>query len=716
MLARLHRDAGYERGVELGPYPLETLARGEAFAPSERVVANPLTPAATDLTQTAAFYTELFLASAHQSSAARGQGSEDPNVRAREVKAAAYYLDAAHVGICQIPACAVIGPSADSPFATVIMVEYVCDIEADNSANAWLKGAKHPIAHLRAVEIGVSILGHIRALGYDASIAVEGNDEYCLNTLALQAGIVQRRGDSVASPFIGNRYATVAVITNYAMRCDLPLAPNARVSKLRYWLGINGATSGRELKRRARRASHLSRYPMEQVDRVAEPTTRIYADEVPRVPKRAEFFMRARLGDLGKKAQREIQRFAFKHPLTHGMMYPLRAMVAHQDGNTATQTDPTLDDAEANVKSIRSLSYHLGADLTGICEIPRYAWYSHGPDGEPIAMRHKYAVVMLIDQGYDTMEGASGDDWISGCQSMRGYIRGAEIAGIMADFLRRRGHDARAQTNADSQVLHIPLILLAGLGELSRIGELVLNPYVGPRFKSVVMTTNLPLVPDQPIDFGLQDFCSRCLKCARECPVNAIPFGDKVVFNGYEIWKPDVERCTSYRITNPKGSACGRCMKTCPLNKVLTADGAFLHRVGAWLGINARGLKKWLAPLAISLDDKWGHGRRNPSKKWWQDLEIVDGVAKIPKATNAREIDPDADTSGRKSPVGYYPAADNPPPDAREAVLTDHRAAIARAANIEDVHTADKRREESRPAPAHYTPTPLLRLVDKTDE
>jgi hypothetical protein len=27
---------------------------------------------------------------------------------------------------------------------------------------------------------------------------------------------------------------------------------------------------------------------------------------------------------------------------------------------------------------------------------------------------------------------------------------------------------------------------------------------------------------------------------------------------GYEIWKPDVEKCGKYRLTNMKGSACGR--------------------------------------------------------------------------------------------------------------------------------------------------------------
>ena len=216
----------------------------------------------------------------------------------------------------------------------------------------------------------------------------------------------------------------------------------------------------------------------------------------------------------------------------------------------------------------------------------------------PIEPYHRYAVVMLIDQGYDTMEGASGDDWISGAQSMRGYLRGAEIAGVMSEFLRAKGYPARAQTNADSDVLHIPLILWAGLGELSRIGELVLNPFVGPRFKSVVLTTDIPLEVDKPIDFGLQTFCGNCLKCARECPCDAIPFGDKVMFNGYEIWKPDVERCTRYRLTNPKGSACGRCMKTCPLNKVVDADGALMTRMASWLGVNAMWLKPLMVPIA----------------------------------------------------------------------------------------------------------------------
>ena len=205
---------------------------------------------------------------------------------------------------------------------------------------------------------------------------------------------------------------------------------------------------------------------------------------------------------------------------------------------------------------------------------------------------------MLIDQGFDTMEGASGDDWIFGVQSYRAYLRGAEVGSVIAGYIRQLGHGARCQSAADGHVLQIPLMLWAGLGELPRIGELVLNPFIVPRSETAVVTTDLPMTCDKPIDFGLQQFCEKCYTCARECPCNAIPFGDKIMFNGYETWKPDVENCAKYRITNQKGSACGCCMKTCPLNKVVTKDGSLVHRVASWLAINATFMKPIMIPLA----------------------------------------------------------------------------------------------------------------------
>jgi len=295
------------------------------------------------------------------------------------------------------------------------------------------------------------------------------------------------------------------------------------------------------------------------------------------------------------------------------------------------------------------------------------------------------------------MEGASGDDWISGAQSMRAYLRGALIAGLMAAHVRRMGWSARAHSNAHSEVLHIPAVLMAGLGELSRIGELILNPFIGPRSKSVLFTTDLPLVVDKPIDFGLQAMCNMCIKCARECPCNAIPFGPKVMFNGYEIWKPDVEKCGKYRLTNMKGSACGRCMKTCPYNR----EGLVESERLLWLSIDTPASRR---PL-IDHDDRIGGGERNPVKRWWFDLEIVDGVAVAPLAgINERDLNLDL---GRKDKLAagqklaFFPPALQPAGGTtlQTVVPLERQAGLAAYAAAESPIAARRRRAKPAASP-----------------
>ena len=102
------------------------------------------------------------------------------------------------------------------------------------------------------------------------------------------------------------------------------------------------------------------------------------------------------------------------------------------------------------------------------------------------------------------------------------------------------------------------------------------------------------------------------------------------MFNGYEMWKPDVEACTRYRVTNPNGSACGRCMKMCPFNK----QGLTQHRLWLWAAIRVAPLRKFL----IWLDDALGYGKRKPVWKWWLDLEIRDGKVSKPANTNQRDL------------------------------------------------------------------------------
>ena len=703
------------RPFHLGLFPLEVLPRDISVTPIERdrpAIAMRAAPIHEGLLADAVLrYSEIIAKDIDGEVApARAPVPDDVARRAQDIKGAAYFMDAGQVGICRIPERAWhVGASGlPHPFAVVILVEHGRLPERENLAHDWVLPAQACTGEMRAGEIAVCVAGHIRNMGWPARAHFAQHSLIDTECLAVLAGLNVRHADGCVNPFVGRRFSLAAVSTPYGLATDQPLHAGAlrAATGVRYWWGVNGAQSGRERRLKAKRRSDLGRFPMEAVKQIARPTTLIIDDEVPRVPKRAAFFERALQGDLGEKAQRERTRFSFKHPLSRCQLGMIRNMVPFQDGTVARSGENRYTDPVANARALKSLSYFLGADLTGICEIPDYAWFSHKEDGTPIEPYHRYAVVMLIDQGYDTMEGSSGDDWISGAQSMRSYLRGAEIAGITAELLRGLGFPARSQTNADSDVLHIPLILWAGLGELSRIGELVLNPFFGPRFKSVVLTTDMPLAVDRPIDFGLQYFCGHCRKCARECPVNAISLGDKVVFNGYEMWKPDVERCTRYRLTNAKGSACGRCMKTCPLNKVVDADGAWLMRAASWLGVNAMWLKPLMVPIAAWMDDQLGNGKRNPAKKWWFDLEMVNGVSVRPKDTNRRDIDVGRSVDAATQTLAYYHANMMPPPDAARPVVVHRKSALNARNVVETVDSARRRKAAGKAPPAHYDPTP----------
>ena len=107
-----------------------------------------------------------------------------------------------------------------------------------------------------------------------------------------------------------------------------------------------------------------------------------------------------------------------------------------------------------------------------------------------------------------------------------------------------------------------------------------------------------------------------------------------------------------------------------------------------WMAIHLPFTRKWLAIL----DDRIGNGGLNPVKKWWFDLEIVDGVARWAKGANARDLD-----LGKKMPdpskqsIAYFPAEAMPPPDAKEPVPVDRKAGLRAAETLETPAEARRR-------------------------
>ena len=715
---------GYKRSkrpVEFGPYPIEKLKRDEKIiereAQSQPVQDTPMNEGSNSFL-TEALKTHLSAFEKLQEPKPYSKPAPVPNdleLRTRDIKGSGYFLDASQVGIFKtIENLWSTKANKEHSHAIAILVKYSDPIDDKNIAKDWVAGNEHLIATLLAAEIALDISGQVSSMGFFSKVHWRGSTDIDLNKAAILSGLAIRRNDKIINPFVANKFALAIITTNYELKIDLPLDNSIRnVKNLSYYLGLSGAVSGLERWRRRRRPSHLGPYPVETLKRTKKITTEIFKDEVPRVPSRSNMYVRTAFGDLSDKAKRESDRWSQKHPVSQGIVRPSWAIKPLQDGTVAQSIAPKTINPEKNTRALKALSHYMGSAITGVCEVPDYAWYSHDKRGEPIEPYHKYAMVILIDQGYETFLGGSGNDWISGSQSMRAYLKGAEVVGVIAEMIRNMGYSARAHSNLDSQVLHVPLVLHAGLGEQSRIGESAINPFLGMRFKTAVLTTDMPLNPDLPIDFGVQLFCSKCSKCARECPSQAIPYGDKVIFNGYETWKPDSERCTVYRATNSKGSACGRCVKVCPLSKDTTWDGPLFHQIGSWLGINAMWLKPILIPIAIWLDDKLANGNPVDQKKWWLDLEVIgkrsfkydpNNYVVAAKNTNRPKINPKKKKL-KKDNIAYFPASTLPPPDMLKPFPTDRQLGLKIARRAETVKVAIERRKSGGKIPNEYIPS-----------
>ena len=693
------------RPVHMGPYPLERLARVDgpinfSTVPEMRAVSfrRPETPESI-VNAMGEYQAMLDAIRIGLVNKARAEIPDDPVERSNHLKAFGYFSDASMVGTCRLSSDLLLTASIRNPdierlaedlrtrqtktlasgidmimadlkesmeapptsidghtHAIVFLYEFPRDPNSDEPGYEWIEDAQDARACLRASETAAVIANYLRLLGFDARAHSGSASDVDLNRLTVGAGLATVKDSGIRNPFLGNRFGVAAVTTDMEIEPDRPLAPMAEqgsaIRALSWKLGVGTVKNATNREPFARRRFVDGEHPFENLKRVDEPTTYIDEERVARVPKRTDMFARAQFGDMGTHVQNGAKNghYARKSAPSMAQRRALGAFVLLQDGAPAETTSPNVRDPTRNADNIKAACYFLGCDAVGLSRCPDWAWYSHDAVGEPIAPPHENAISIIIDQGYETMEGASGDDWISVAQSMRAYLRFSLLGGVIAKQIRNLGYSAKAHTVLDGEVLQPPLLLLSGLGEVSRIGEVILNPYLGPRLKSGVVTTDMPMAHDKPVDFGLQAFCEACNKCARECPSGAITAGPKLMFNGYEIWKSDSQKCATYRITTEGGAMCGRCMKTCPWN----LEGLFAEAPFRWAAMTLPFAAPWLAKL----DDVLGNGGLNPIKKWWWDIELDEngGYIPSPHPVNARNLQKDLDLKYEDQVMAVYPA------------------------------------------------------------
>ncbi len=221
---------------------------------------------------------------------------------------------------------------------------------------------------------------------------------------------------------------------------------------------------------------------------------------------------------------------------------------------------------------IKGAGEFYGADVVGIARLNEFWVYSHSHNrltgqNDPIRLpkQYRFAVVMAIEMDYDKF--ATSDIGASAATGL-GYSKMAFVSSLLAQFIRNLGYQALPCGN--DTALSVPLAIDAGLGELGRNGLLV-TPQFGPRVRLCKVLTDLPLEPDKPIDFGVQEYCEKCKKCLKNCPAHAIS-EDKTANaitmsnnSGVLKWPVNGERC--FRFWCETGLDCSICIKVCPFNK-----------------------------------------------------------------------------------------------------------------------------------------------------
>ena len=222
-----------------------------------------------------------------------------------------------------------------------------------------------------------------------------------------------------------------------------------------------------------------------------------------------------------------------------------------RDGRVATRRAP-VEDPKAMAAAIKEKARSLGAELVGITEVTEDAVY------EGYEAPHGSAICIGLSMDRDEMAEAPHER--AAIEVMRAYQEVSRIAIELSEHIRDLGWPAKAYGNPNStEILHIPLAINAGLGELGKHGSIISKEY-GSNFRLAAVLTDLPLAYDERVDIGVDDLCLSCRRCVLDCPPDAL-YDDKQWVRGVERWYVDFDKCIPYFV---KTFGCAICIEVCP--------------------------------------------------------------------------------------------------------------------------------------------------------
>ncbi len=281
-------------------------------------------------------------------------------------------------------------------------------------------------------------------------------------------------------------------------------------------------------------------------------------------------------------------------------------------------------DPTAMTRIIKQAARWVGANLVGVARLNPVWIYSHwgqhnaaytnaARHGDPIEISPEYdtVIVMIHEMGYDMMRRTPNVE----PETDIGYSKAAWCATSLATFIAELGYKAIPSVNELG--LSIPMAVDAGLGELGRHGQLITREY-GPRVRISKVFTNLPLVPDSPIDIGVQGFCEKCRLCAKHCPSRALmteertdkPW-DQSNAEGMMKWPIKAMKCFDWWVKN--GTHCSVCIRVCPWNK----PNNVLHKSVRYLAE-----RNFLPSAIVFMDQFLGYGKQLKPEEGSQDPSV----------------------------------------------------------------------------------------------
>lgn len=231
----------------------------------------------------------------------------------------------------------------------------------------------------------------------------------------------------------------------------------------------------------------------------------------------------------------------------------------------------TLDPAAAAAE-VRDVARRAGAVAVGITRLREHHLYA----GEACDLPYAISVAVVMDR--EAMCTVPSEEAIRAMMSA--YRQVGRVAIAVAEHIRAAGGQARAATNLEkgsSEVLHLPVAIDAGLGQLGKHGSLITAEH-GSNVRLATVLTDLPLTLDAPVDLGVDDFCATCRVCTTNCPPHAI-FDIKQAVRGEQKWYVDFDACVPYFSDN---GGCGICIEVCPWSEPgrgpLLSDGVLQRR------------------------------------------------------------------------------------------------------------------------------------------